>query len=63
MIKDSKNKMQTESRSKLDALLEEFHFGGGGEYKPLAVYARSREEAEKLWQEKRVRVEPSQIIN
>lgn len=65
MIKDAKNKQQTDSadKSQSEAPLEEYHFAGGGEYEPLAVQARSREEAEKLWQGKRKKVEPSQIIN
>lgn len=46
-----------------DEILEEFFFPGGGEYEPLAIRAGSREEAEKIWLEKRIKVESSQIIN
>jgi len=37
--------------------VEEHHFAGGLEYEPLTVKAASREEAEKLWQQLRKKVE------
>lgn len=32
-----------------------FHFSGGGTYAPISIEAESREEAERLWRERRVR--------
>lgn len=62
MQKESKNKQITGAQNK-EAELEEFHFSGGGEYEPLSVKARSREEAEEIWQKERKKVEPIQKIN
>lgn len=61
MLKDSKNKMIDGAgiRDKTaEAIEQEYHFAGGLEYEPFTVKAASREEAEKLWQEKRKKVEP-----
>jgi len=62
MQKDSKNKMIDGAGIKDKAAEvrteQEYHFAGGLEYEPLTVKAASREEAEKLWQEKRKKVEP-----
>ncbi len=52
-----------EAKNKSEQSLEEFHFGGGGEYQPITVRAASREEAEAIWTRERTKVEPSQIIN
>lgn len=60
MLKNYKNKQIAESENRE---LEEFHFSGGGEYEPLTVKARSREEAEEFWQKERKKVEKTQIIS
>jgi len=61
MQKDSKNKMIDGSGAKDKSAeatpVEEHHFAGGLEYEPLTVKAASREEAEKLWQQLRKKVE------
>ena len=61
MQKNSKNKMidgsGTNDKSAETAREQEYHFAGGLEYEPLTVKAASREEAEKLWQQNRKKVE------
>lgn len=63
MQKEAKNKQVTGVTNKAEGELQEFHFAGGGEYQPLSVHARSREEAEEIWRKERKKVEPSQTIN
>jgi len=63
MIKNAKNKQIVDSETKIEGELQEFHFAGSGEYEPITILARSREEAEEIWQSKRKKVEKSQIIN
>ncbi len=60
-----KDKMITadETKNKTEQSLEEFHFGGGGEYQPLTVRATNLEEAQAIWTRERTKVEPSQTIN
>ncbi|MCX6756338.1 MAG: hypothetical protein NTX85_03285 [Candidatus Nomurabacteria bacterium] len=41
---------------KIKTTINSFHFAGGMEYEPLTVEAGSREEAEKLWEARRVKV-------
>lgn len=55
MLKNYKNKLITDSENK-DEELQEFHFAGGLEYEPITIQARSREEAEEIWQIKRVAI-------
>lgn len=52
-----------EAKNKQEQPFEDYHFAGGGEYEPLAVQARSREEAEEIWRQKRTKVESNQAIN
>lgn len=58
MLKDEKNKMLNEKdvKTKEVEVLEEFHFPGGLEYKPMTIKAKSREEAEAIWEKKREKV-------
>lgn len=67
MEKNYKNKQITDTETKTpqtnEGALEDFFFAGGGEYEPLTVQARSREEAEEIWQKQRKKVEPAQKIN
>lgn len=60
MQKDYKNKMTTgeaQKGSPPQGREEEYHFSGSGEYKPVTVRAKSREEAEAKWREVREKVE------
>ena len=62
-------------KDKLDALvpatlgevqvdgLQEYHFAGGLEYKPLTVKAKSQAEAQELWETQREPVELAQKPN
>ena len=59
MINEAKNK-QIKPKETREEELQDFHFSGEGRYHPLLVQARSREEAEKIWLEKRTKVEPTQ---
>lgn len=43
-------------KGEIKTTIEEYHFAGGMEYEPLTVEAASREEAEKLWEARRVKV-------
>lgn len=54
MIKESQNKSINQ---KPKGELQEFHFAGGLEYVPQTIKAESREEAEKVWAETRIKVE------
>lgn len=36
---------------------EEYHFSGGGEYKPITIRASSPAEAEEKWKKERTKVE------
>jgi hypothetical protein len=63
MIKNAKNKQITDAASKEEGTPQEYFFHGNGEYEPITIIANSREEAERLWQERRVKVEPPQKIN
>ena len=36
---------------------KEYHFAGSGKFHPLTITAVSREEAEKIWQKERKKVE------
>lgn len=47
----------TKDKSAEAGLEQEYHFAGGLEYEPLTVKAASQEEAEKLWQQLRKKVE------
>ena len=50
--------MQKEYKTKdISAPLEDYHFSGGGEYEPITIKARDRDEAEKIWREQRKKVE------
>lgn len=40
-------------------VVKRFHFAGGGDYEPMSVTAASREEAEKEWKKKRVKISNS----
>jgi hypothetical protein len=60
MLKNYKNKQIAESENKGEELLEEYHFSGGLEYEPLTVKARSREEAEEIWRQKRIKIKVEQ---
>ena len=51
-----------EARNKDKSLLEEYHFSGSGEYLPLTIRARDREEAEAIWRQQRIKVELSQAL-
>ena len=42
---------------------KEYHFAGSGKYHPLTVTAKSREEAEKIWIEKRQEVKVEEKNN
>jgi hypothetical protein len=58
MIEKSTNKMiggsnKPEIKNKV---VEEYHFAGGMEYKPITIEAESREEAEKIYKVKREKV-------
>lgn len=55
MINNSKNKMVKSEEVKNKS--QEYFFSGGQEYLPQTIRADSREEAEKLWKESRVKVE------
>ncbi len=55
MINNSKNKMVKSEEVKNKS--EEFFFSGGQEYLPQTIRADSKEEAERLWSESRVKVE------
>ncbi len=59
MIESAKNKMidGSESRNKAGEAEREFFFSGGLEYEPVTIRAGSYEEAEKLWEGVRKRVE------
>lgn len=41
----------------------EFHFAGGLEYRPLTVKARTREEAQKIWEKQRIKVGENKSAN
>lgn len=53
MIEKSTNKSM---EKKEVSTKEEYHFAGGMEYKPITIKAESREEAEKIYKEKREKV-------
>lgn len=57
MQTEIKNKaMQPEKVENKAAAKELFHFSGSGEYKPIAIEAENREEAEKIWKKKREKI-------
>ncbi len=65
MQTQSQNKMMhaDDANNKDETLLEEYHFAGAGEYMPLTILAKSRDQAEECWRKQRVKVEPSQILS
>ena len=66
MQKEYKNKMingQDVKTKDSSQVLQEYHFSGSGIYHPLTVKARSSQEAEKLWRQKRQKVESTQTSN
>ncbi len=60
MIRNSKNKVQvspTQSaaiNSISRALKALFHFSGSGQYFPMSIYARSLEDAQRVWNKSKV---------
>lgn len=61
MEKGSKNKMingtEVKNKTEQSPPEQEWHFSGGLEYEPIAVRAKSREEAETIWLQTRKKVE------
>ena len=55
------NKMMTDAKNKGSEQEQEFHFAGGMEYLPQTVKAKSREEAEKVWEATRVKVDRPEV--
>ena len=55
MINNSKNKMVRSEEVKNKS--EEYFFSGGQEYLPQTIRADSQEEADKLWEETRKKVD------
>ena len=53
MIEKSTNKSMEKKDVKTK---EDYHFAGGMEYLPMTIEAESREEAEKIYKEKREKV-------
>lgn len=54
MIENSKTKIIGEAQPTLDKDKKIFHFSGSGKYFPLAIQADSLEQAQKIYNEKRV---------
>ncbi len=54
MIEKSTNKSMGDKKELKTK--EEYHFAGGTEYKPITIEAESKEEAEKIYKEKREKV-------
>ncbi len=43
--------------------VKEYHFAGSGKYRPLTIEAATRDEAEKIWVEKRQPAKVEENIN
>ena len=57
MQKDITNKaMQPDKVNTKTVVKETFHFSGSGEYEPVSIEAENREEAERKWEEIRVKI-------
>jgi len=62
MQKISKNKMLEGDEVK-NKVLEEYFFSGGLEYEPQTISAENREDAEKIWEETKKKVDKNLEVN
>lgn len=59
MIEQAKNKMVNEApESKAEVPVQEYHFGGSGQFEPMTIIAHGIDEATETWKKQR-----KQIIN